>query len=86
VVGWDKEQTVQLEGIADEPHGEELYRVQRYYFGHFPDGQMRLSWPGLTYFRIRPHWIRYSDFRDTNTTVAEFIESDLLEPQHRSAK
>ena len=63
VVGWDDGQTVQIDGVADEPAGAELDRVQRVYFAHFPDGPSRLAWPGITYFRVRPTWIRYSDFR-----------------------
>jgi hypothetical protein len=63
VIGWDQEQTVQYEGIADEPVGAELERVQGCYFAHFSDGPSRLAWPGITYFRVRPTWIRFSDFR-----------------------
>jgi hypothetical protein len=63
VVGWDQEQTVQFEGVADEPGGRELEIVQNCYFAHFSDGPTRLSWPGITYFRVRPTWIRFSDFR-----------------------
>ena len=63
VIGWDQEQTVQVEGIADEPTGADLARVQSCYFAQFSDGPSRLSWPGITYFRVRPTWIRFSDFR-----------------------
>src|SRR5215471_12745257 len=63
VVGWDEEQTVQYEGLADEPAGAALEDAKRAYFAHFPDGPTRLAWPGITYFRVRPSWIRYSDFR-----------------------
>src|SRR5262245_16493411 len=57
VIGWDDAQTVQLEGIADQPAGAELARLQRAYFARFPDGPDRLAWPGITYFRVRPTWI-----------------------------
>jgi pyridoxine/pyridoxamine 5'-phosphate oxidase len=63
VIGWDDEQTVQLEGVADEPTGSELARLKRTYFERFPDGPERESWAGITYFRVRPSWARYSDFR-----------------------
>ena len=79
VVGWDEEQTVQIEGIADEPQGHELLRLQRHYFAQFPDGRVRLAWPGITYVRIRPNWIRYSDFRDAETETAEFSGSELFD-------
>ena len=76
VVGWDHEITVQYEGIADEPQGEELNRVQGAYFTVFPDGPQRLSWPGITYFRVRPTWARYSDFNAPGK-IHEFTRSEL---------
>jgi len=36
VVGWDDEQTAQIEGVADEPVGAELQRLKEVYFGRFP--------------------------------------------------
>jgi general stress protein 26 len=63
VVGWDEEQTVQLEGVADEPFGDELSRLKRVYFDAFPDGPEREQWPDITYVRVRLRWARYSDFR-----------------------
>jgi general stress protein 26 len=63
VIGWDEEQTVQLEGVADEPSGEELARLKAIYFAQFPDGLDRERWPDIAYFRVRPSWARYSDFR-----------------------
>jgi general stress protein 26 len=63
VVGWDDEQTVQLEGTTDEPTGAELARLKAVYFARFPDGLEREHWPDIAYFRVRPNWARYSDFR-----------------------
>jgi hypothetical protein len=54
VIGWDHEQTLQYEGIAHEPTGEELPRYQQIYFAAWPDGPTRLSWPGITHFVVRP--------------------------------
>jgi general stress protein 26 len=63
VVGWDEEQTLQLEGVADEPSGDELQRLKRVYLAAFPDGAEREQWPDITYVRVRVTWARYSDFR-----------------------
>jgi hypothetical protein len=63
VVGWDEEQTLQLEGIADEPTGDELQRLKRVYLAAFPDGIEREQWPDIIYVRVRITWARYSDFR-----------------------
>jgi hypothetical protein len=62
LVGWQGDVTLQVEGLADEPEGAERERVQDVYFRAFPDGGVRLSWPGITYFRVRPTWLRLSDF------------------------
>lgn len=77
VVGWDDACTAQYEGIADEPHGEELARLKAVYFAKFPDGPERESWPGITYFRVRPRWIRFSDFRGEAPIVREWDERAL---------
>jgi pyridoxine/pyridoxamine 5'-phosphate oxidase len=76
VIGWDNEITVQYEGLADEPEGTELDRLKRAYFAAYPDGPQRQSWPGITYFRVRPTWARYSDFNGSGEIV-EFSEKDL---------
>ena len=72
VIGWDNEQSVQLEGIADEPKGAGLAALKRVYYAAWPDGPTRESWPGITWVRIRPHWIRLSDFNRTSDIVREF--------------
>jgi hypothetical protein len=77
VIGWDQEQTVQLEGVADEPRGAELAAVKQTYFAAFPDGSTRESWPGITYFRVRPTWIRYSDFRGSTPVIVEWTAAEL---------
>lgn len=68
---------VQLEGVADEPQGAELARLQPLYFAKFPDGRARLAWPSLTFVRVRPTWLRYSDFRTTPPTILEFTAAEL---------
>ena len=67
------ERTVQYEGIADEPTGDELEYAKTAYYAVYPDGPNRLSWPGLTYVRVRPTWIRYSDFGANPPAIVEFI-------------
>jgi sulfate adenylyltransferase large subunit len=77
VVGWDDEQTAQLEGIADEPQGAELARLKAVYFQAYPDGVERQSWKDITYVRVRPTWARYSDFRPASNAVVEWTEAEL---------
>jgi len=66
------ERSVQYEGVADMPSGDELRRVQEIYFGVFPDGRERLSWPGVIHVRVKPLWIRYSNFGVQPPLVLEF--------------
>jgi nitroimidazol reductase NimA-like FMN-containing flavoprotein (pyridoxamine 5'-phosphate oxidase superfamily) len=61
-VGHGDERTVQYEGIAEELAGEQLERLRPGYFAAWPDGVDRVQWPDITWFVIRPRWIRYSDF------------------------
>jgi Pyridoxamine 5'-phosphate oxidase len=77
--GWGagEEQTVQYEGVADEPSGAELERVRELYFSAYPDGRERLSWPGLIHVRVRPSWLRYSDFAQSPPKIVEFRAPDL---------
>jgi len=71
-IGWAGEVTVQLEGHAFQPAGEALAHYQEIYFGAWPDGPERLSWPGIAYFVVRPRWIRYSDYDQRPLVIEEF--------------
>lgn len=71
VIGWGGEQTVQFEGEAVEPEGDELTRCMKHYFAVSPDGPLRLSWPGLVYFCVKPRWIRFSDFDQSPPLIVE---------------
>jgi hypothetical protein len=62
VVGWDYGQTVQVEGIADLPAGEALAACKQAYFAVWTDGRQRERWPDIAYVRVRPRWLRYSDY------------------------
>ena len=83
VIGWDLAEacTLQVEGRTDEPRGQELERWKQLYFARFPDGVERQAWPDITYFRVRPVWARFSDFRTPEPTITEFSEYDLSRPQ-----
>jgi hypothetical protein len=72
-----EERTVQYEGITDEPSGEELDRLKQVYYAAWPDGPSRLSWPGLIYVRVRPTWIRCSNFNANPPQIVEFAADQL---------
>ena len=77
--GWspDDERTVQYEGEADEPSGLELDRLKQVYYAAYPDGPSRASWRGLIYVRVRPSWVRYSDYNKDPPEIVEFQAKDL---------
>ena len=72
------ERTVQLEGIADEPAGAELDRLKRVYYSAYPDGPSRLAWAGLIYVRVRPTWVRFSDYTRDPIAITEFGAEHLV--------
>jgi general stress protein 26 len=76
VIGWDEEITVQIEGIADEPHGAELARLKLTYFSVWPECREHEKWPHITWVRVRPHWLRYSDF-NPGGSIVEFTKDQL---------
>jgi hypothetical protein len=72
------ERTAQYEGVADEPSGAELARLTEAYYAAYPDGPSRLSWPGLIYVRVRPTWIRYSNYNVAPPQIVEFTADQLV--------
>ena len=71
------ERTAQIDGIADEPNGNDLERLKIVYYEAYPDGPNRLSWPGLIYVRVRPTWVRFSDYTVEPPVIVEFDEAQL---------
>jgi hypothetical protein len=49
------------------------------YFGVFPDGRERQKWPGLTYIRATPTWLRYSDYSADPPEIVELNSETLRE-------
>jgi general stress protein 26 len=71
VIGCTSEVTVQYEGIAQELEGEELANYKKTYFAAFPDGSTREKWPAITYFVVRPKWVRYCDYNPAARRIEE---------------
>ena len=82
VGGWvaGDERTAQIDGIADEPVGDELQRLKAMYYDVYPDGRDRLRWEGLIYVRVRPTWVRYSDYLANPPQIVEFATDQLRDP------
>jgi pyridoxine/pyridoxamine 5'-phosphate oxidase len=71
VIGWDLGQTVQIEGKAEVLSGPELDACKPDYFAMWPDGRDREHRPDIAYVRVRPRWLRYSDYSTTPPRVEE---------------
>lgn len=71
VVGCTTEVTVQYEGEAEELEGEALAKYKAIYFRKFPDGPSRENWAGMTYFVVRPKWVRYCDYHPESRRIEE---------------
>jgi Pyridoxamine 5'-phosphate oxidase len=67
VIGW----TVQCEGTADIPTGADRDRCLQAYFAQYPDGVERAHDRDIVHVRVRPSWLRYSDYRPGSFTVEE---------------
>ena len=66
VMGWQNEcETCQYQGIADEPDASILPPLLDVYFAARPEALAHRDWPDLTYLRIRPRWIRISNYGRT---------------------
>lgn len=77
LVCWIGERTVQIEGVADFPRGDDLDRLKKLYFARFPDGTERERWPDIAYVRVTPTWVRSSDF-GASTPKIEEARADAL--------
>ncbi len=76
-VAADATRSVQLEGRADFPAGAERERLVDLYLAVFPDGRERQAWPGLTYVRVIPAWLRDSDYAGTPPRIEEWDAAGL---------
>jgi pyridoxine/pyridoxamine 5'-phosphate oxidase len=62
VIGWDENVSLQIEGVARRPVGEDLASAKAAYFGQWPDGRARENWANIAYVVVQPKWIRYSNY------------------------
>ena len=72
VIGWDDNISLQIEGIARRPAGEDLASAKAAYFRQWADGRARENWPNIAYVVVQPRWIRYSNYAAGPPVVEEF--------------
>lgn len=73
VIGLDGEESIQFEGVAEDPTSDDLTRIQELYFDVYPHGRARLAWEGIRYFRVRPVWIRFTSYLHPETSGELFF-------------
>jgi pyridoxine/pyridoxamine 5'-phosphate oxidase len=69
IVTWKENETLQFEGIADEPDEYALKPLLDTYFEARPEARAQAGWPDLIYVRIKPRWIRLSFYSGTSWRV-----------------
>lgn len=61
VIGSGQE-TLQYEGVADRPEGPAREQARDAFLAAFPEKAADENWPGNSYFRVRPQWLRFSSY------------------------
>ncbi|HTT05781.1 MAG TPA: VOC family protein [Steroidobacteraceae bacterium] len=78
------ERTVQYEGTVDSPAGAELEALKDAYFALHPDALRRSRLPGIRYYRVKPRWVRYTNFNAAPAQIVAFegaaLDSGQNEP------
>jgi pyridoxine/pyridoxamine 5'-phosphate oxidase len=72
VIGWEDEQTVQVEGIAEEIQNPAQDPAVAAYYEQYPNGRERGTWPEIAYIRVIPVWARYSDYSTDPRTLKRY--------------
>jgi uncharacterized pyridoxamine 5'-phosphate oxidase family protein len=72
VIGYENGQTIQYEGTAINFDKNEFPELLKTYLDSFPDGLDRKdNWKNITYFVVKPSWIRFSDFNNKPPKIVE---------------
>jgi pyridoxine/pyridoxamine 5'-phosphate oxidase len=62
VIGWEENISLQIEGVARRPVGDDLASAKAADFSQWPDGRARENWSDIAYLVVQPKWIRYSNY------------------------
>ena len=71
VLGGADGTTLQCEGLADEPSGEDRRRAAAAYAEAFPEFAESLDRVDIVVIRVRVEWVRLGDYRDGGGSVHE---------------
>jgi hypothetical protein len=62
VMGWDGQETLQYEGLAERPEGRRQEAARDAFIAAFPAKSPDEHWPGNNYFIVAPCWLRFSSY------------------------
>lgn len=71
VMGWS-DVTVQYEGVAEEIFGNEKESAKRIHLKKIPTSVKFADLPQQCYFKIKPLWIRYTDYSNDSIYGEKF--------------
>jgi pyridoxine/pyridoxamine 5'-phosphate oxidase len=61
VIGWDDDQTVQIEGEAVKLDGAEAAAYKDWYLAKHPKARKWADSPTVAWFKVSPTWARFTD-------------------------
>ena len=78
VIGWPRPRGDRADrGRGRLPDRRRAGARARGLFAAYPDGRDRLAWPGVTHARVRPTWVRFSDYTVDSPRIVEIGARDL---------
>jgi len=70
-IGWNDKITIQYEGVVRKLEGDEVVTYKELFFRKCPYALRRVNEIDLTYFIVKPRWIRYTDLNQHPWDVKE---------------
>lgn len=72
VIGWDKNTTVQYEGLIEFSTDEQLLNLKEIYFTKTPEARKWEKTPGIIFVKVVPKWIKFTDLNKHPWDISEF--------------
>jgi hypothetical protein len=83
VIGWDNDQTLQLDGSAEVLEGTAQERLKAVFMDRFPYKAFHEYWPGNDFYRIRPYWARFSNYNPPRKVEEFYFPENIPAPLQR---
>ncbi len=73
VIGWDKNVTVQYEGVVSEISGKASEKYRKAFWKKNPKAKKWEANPDTRFFKVTPTWVRYADLGKKPWEIFEVI-------------